>query len=250
MTNYKITIQYDGSRYDGWQRLNGNNNTIQGKIEDVLCRMCGHKMEIHASGRTDKGVHALGQVANFKLNTDMQPCEIMDYLNRYLPEDIAVTDIATVPERFHSRLNVKAKTYVYRIWNSTVPDVFRHKYMYTVDGDIDTEKMKKAAEYICGTHDFMGFSSLKRYKKSTVRTIYSLTVERIGAEVVIRIRGNGFLYNMVRIIAGTLLEIGTGERDEKSIVDIFESGNREIAGRTLPAKGLTLLEAEYGEENI
>ena len=126
MLNFKITVQYDGTRYNGWQRLSDDPNTIQGKIEDVLSRMTGHRVEINASGRTDKGVHALGQVANFKINTELTAAEIKDYLNRYLPEDIAVIDICEVDERFHSRLCVKAKTYVYRIHNSNIPDVFRH----------------------------------------------------------------------------------------------------------------------------
>ena len=248
MKNYKITIQYDGTRYNGWQRLGNTSNTIQGKIEDVLSRMVGHSVEIHGSGRTDKGVHACGQVANFKINTELSVLEIKDYLNRYLPEDIAVIDACEINERFHSRLCVKSKTYVYRIWNSNVPDVFRHKYMYTVEDKLNLDAMKKTAEYMLGTHDFSGLSSLKKYKKSTVRTIYKITVEKQDAEIIITVNGNGFLYNMVRIISGTILEAGLGLRVPESVLDIFENKTREMAGKTLPAKGLMLLEVDYGED--
>lgn len=248
MKNYKITIQYDGTRYNGWQRLGNTQNTIQGKIEDVLSRMVGHSVEIHGSGRTDKGVHACGQVANFKINTEFSASEIKDYLNRYLPEDIAVIDACEVHERFHSRLCVKSKTYIYRIWNSDVPDVFRHKYMYTVEDKLDFDAMKKTAEYMLGTHDFSGFSSLKKHKKSTVRTIYKLTVDKQNDEIIITVKGNGFLYNMVRIISGTILEAGLGLRTPESVLEIFESKTREMAGKTLPAKGLMLLEVDYGED--
>lgn len=248
MLNFKITVQYDGTRYNGWQRLGDDANTIQGKIEDVLSRMTGHRVEINASGRTDKGVHALGQVANFKINSDMSASDIKDYLNRYLPEDIAVTDICQVDERFHSRLCVKSKTYVYRIHNSSVPDVFRYKYMYTVEEKLDIASMQKTAEQFLGTHDFIGFSSVKKNKKSTVRTIYKISVEKIGDEVEIVVTGNGFLYNMVRIIAGTILEAGLGQRVPESVPEIFENKVRSEAGKTLPAKGLTLINADYGEE--
>ncbi len=248
MLNYKITVQYDGTRYNGWQRLGNDANTIQGKIEDILSKMVGHRVEINASGRTDKGVHALGQVANFKINTDLTLNEIKDYLNRYLPEDIAVTDICQVDDRFHSRLCVKSKTYVYRINNSNVPNVFGHKYMYTVEEKLDLDAMRKTAVLFEGTHDFIGFSSLKKNKKSTVRTIYKISVDKVDDEITITVNGNGFLYNMVRIIAGTILEVGLGKRTPESVLEIFEHKVRSEAGKTLPAKGLTLLDIDYGEE--
>ncbi len=245
MKNYKITVQYDGTRYNGWQRQGNTPNTIQGKIEDILEKMTGHKVEIHGSGRTDKGVHAKGQVASFKINTEISDDEILEYLNRYLPADIAVTELSRADERFHARLNVKRKTYLYRIHNSVIPDVFEHRFMYTVTETLDVEAMQSAAKEFLGEHDFEGFSSVKRFKKSTVRTIYSVGVQRFGDDVVFAVTGDGFLYNMVRIMAGTLLEVGTGRRGADTIAKVFETKNRELAGETLPGKGLTLLSVEY-----
>lgn len=245
MKNYKITVQYDGTKYNGWQRQGNTPNTIQGKIEDILEKMTGHKVEIHGSGRTDKGVHAKGQVASFKINTEKSDAEIQAYINQYLPEDIAVTEVSVADERFHARLNAKRKTYLYRIHNSCVPDVFQHRFMHTVPDHIDVEAMQKAAKEFVGEHDFEGFSSVKRFKKSTVRTIYSVGVQRFGDDVVFAVTGDGFLYNMVRIMAGTLLEIGIGKLGADTIAKVFETKNREFAGETLPGKGLTLLSVEY-----
>ncbi len=245
MKNYRMTVQYDGTRYNGWQRQGNTPNSIQEKIENILEKMTGHSVEIHGSGRTDKGVHAKGQVASFRIKTEKHQEEIMDYLNTYLPEDIAVPDLQEVDERFHARLNAKRKTYVYRIHNSSIPNVFEHRFMHTVTETVDEVKMKSAAKKFLGEHDFQGFSSVKRMKKSTIRTIYSIGVERFGDDVVIAVTGNGFLYNMVRIMAGTLLEIGLGACDESVIDEVFETKNRELAGATLPGKGLTLLSVEY-----
>ncbi len=246
MKNYKMTVQYDGTKYNGWQRQGNTPNTIQGKLEDILSRMSGHKVEIHGSGRTDKGVHAMGQVASFKLETEKTDAELQSYINRYLPEDIAVTELSQAEERFHARLNAKKKTYMYRIQNSSVHNVFENRYMFLSEETLDVEKMQSAAGLFLGEHDFLGFSSVKRSKKSTVRTISDISVERMGDEVRILVSGNGFLYNMVRIISGTLLEIGMGERDADSIERVFETKNREMAGVTLPGKGLTLVSVEYG----
>lgn len=245
MKNYRMTIQYDGTKYNGWQRQGNTANTIQGKLESILEKMTGHKVEIHGSGRTDKGVHAKGQVASFKINTQKSDGEIKDYLNCYLPDDIAVIDLTEADERFHARLNVKRKTYIYRIHNSNVPDVFSHRFMHSVADFIDVEPMKIASKLFLGEHDFAGFSSVKNFKKSTVRTVYSIGVERFGDDVVIAVTGNGFLYNTVRIMAGTLLEIGLGKREAESIAKVFETKNRQMAGETLLGKGLTLLSVEY-----
>lgn len=245
MKNYRMTLQYDGTKYNGWQRQGNTKNTIQEKLEEILGKMTGHSVEIHGSGRTDKGVHAKGQIVSFKIAAPYSADEIKEYLNRYLPEDIAVTALFETDERFHARLNAKRKTYAYRIWNSSVPNVFEHRFMYTVAEKIDVEAMKKAAREFLGEHDFWGFSSVKRFKKSTVRTIYSVGVERFGDEIVFAVTGNGFLYNMVRIMAGTILEVGLGRRSIESISEVFETKNRESAGETLPGKGLTLLSVEY-----
>lgn len=247
MKNYAMTVQYDGTRYNGWQRQGNTPNTIQGKLEDILGKLCGHRVEIHGSGRTDKGAHALGQTASFRIETGLDDTELARYMNNYLPEDIAVVALAEADERFHSRLCAMSKTYIYRIWNSSVPNVFERKYMYTVPEEIDLDKMNRAAECFSGTHDFRPFSSVKGHKKSTVRTIYYIGAERLGNEIRITVKGNGFLYNMVRIISGTLLEVGLGMRNPESVADVFERADRSAAGATLPAKGLTLLKVDYDE---
>ncbi|MEE1013272.1 MAG: tRNA pseudouridine(38-40) synthase TruA [Clostridia bacterium] len=244
MKNYKITIQYDGTRYNGWQKQRNTKNTIQERFENVLFRMCGRKVEIFASGRTDAGVHAEGQVANFKCETDRTCEEIMAYLNRYLPEDIAVTSVAEVGARFHSRLNAVSKTYEYQIAVNK-PNVFIRKYVFTTDRNPDIEKMRSAARLLLGKHDFKGFSSVGKTKKSTVRTLNAIEIISENGIITIRMNGNGFLYNMVRILAGTLFEIGTGNLDENVIHEIFEEKNREKAGVTLPACGLKLVEVFY-----
>lgn len=247
MRNIRLTIEYDGSRYDGWQRLgkHSGQTTIQGKLEEVLTKMTGEPIELIGSGRTDAGVHAYGQVANFHTNTQMKCYEIKHYLNRYLPRDIAVFDVKEVDERFHSRLNVKSKTYVYRIAIGEVPSVFDRKYTYYCFDRLDVAAMERAAAYLVGCHDFKAFSSIKKTNKSTVREIYSIDIEKDSQEIKIFVHGNGFLYNMVRIIAGTLMEVGKGERRPEDMRRILSSLDREQAGPTAAAQGLFLQEVEY-----
>lgn len=244
MKNYRITVQYDGTRYNGWQRQGNTKNTIQERFENVLSKMCGEAVEIFASGRTDAGVHANAQTANFKCNTDMTTDEVMEYLNHYLPEDIRVTAISLASERFHSRLNAVSKTYEYAIATQK-PDVFIRKYVYRAEETPDIEKMRLAAGLLVGTHDFKGFSSVGRTKKSTVRTINSIDIAENDGIIKITINGNGFLYNMVRIISGTLYEIGTGKKDVSVIAEVLQTGNRPLAGVTLPACGLKLIGVFY-----
>lgn len=252
--NYKVLVRYDGSRYGGWQKQTKSPTTIQGKIEAVLEKMCGCPIEIAGSGRTDAGVHANGQVFHFKAAVSLQPDEIQNYLNRYLPEDIAVLSVETAPERFHSRLSAKGKRYVYRIWRSEIPPVFERKYVCNLRKLMPEEKeilpdvaaMKTAAKLLLGTHDFKGFTSLKKTKKSTVRTITALTIEERGPEIVITFEGDGFLYHMIRIIVGTLLEVGFGKRSAQSISQVLENGIREQAGFLAPPEGLCL-DAVYYE---
>ena len=244
MKNYKITIQYDGTKYNGWQRQGNTKNTIQEKFENILNKMCGAPVEIFSSGRTDAGVHAQGQVANFKCTVDMTCIDIMDYLNRYLPEDVAVTCVCEVDGRFHSRLNAVSKTYEYRI-AVTKPDVFIRKYVFASSIAPDVQKMRLAAQKLCGTHDFKGFSSIGKTKKSTVRTINYIDITDQNSIIAITINGNGFLYNMVRIICGTLYEIGIGKLGSEVIDEVLENGIREKAGATLPACGLKLGEVFY-----
>ena len=248
--NYRMTVQYDGTRYLGWQKLGAAGSeqygrTIQGKLEAILSRMTGEDIEVNGSGRTDAGVHAVGQVANFKTAFHTSEQEIMHYVNRYLPEDIAVTDVREAPERFHARLNARAKTYRYTILNSAAPDPFRQRFEYRYEGALDTERMRAGAELLCGTHDFRNFCSSRRTKKSTVRTVYSIDADRDGDRIILTFRGNVFLYNMVRILAGTLIEIGRSERQPEDIPALFDAGSRASAGYTAPARGLTLVSVEY-----
>lgn len=246
MRNFKIILQYEGTRYQGWQRQDSTGNTIQGKLEALLGKMTGTGfVQVNGSGRTDAGVHALGQAASFKLETDMAPQEIMRYMNRYLPEDIKVIDICEMPERFHSRLNAKKKTYVYRIWNTPIPCVFERRYVYEMEEQLDLEAMERAAALLIGKHDFKAFTSTKKSKKSTVRTIESITIERKGNEVVLTYKGDGFLFHMVRILTGTLIEVGLHERDVLSVQTLLEKGTREMSGTLVPAKGLCLVIVEY-----
>lgn len=242
---YKMTVQYDGSRYKGWQSQKKTDATIQGKLSAVLEQFAGEPVDIQGSGRTDAGVHAMGQVASFELKRDCTPGEIMDYVNHYLPEDIGVIKVEEAQPRFHARLNADSKTYVYRIWNSKKPNVFERKWMYTIEEPLQLTAMRQGAFYVLGTHDFAAFCAFGKKKKSTVRTIYALDVEAAGEEVRISVTGNGFLHHMVRILVGTLVEIGLGRRKPEEMLSILESGNRENAGVTMPAKGLILWQVTY-----
>ena len=243
--NYKLVISYDGSRYRGWQRLGDTDATIQGKIENVLSRMTGEKIEIIGSGRTDAGVHAACQVANFRSNTSMTCDQILAYLREYLPEDIGIHSITEVDDRFHSRFSAKEKTYRYRIWNSSDPCVFDRKYVWKTDEVLDVALMHMAAQEFVGTHDFLAFCSNKHFKKSSVRTVRKFSVEQVGPEIVFTVTADGFLYNMVRIMVGTLFEIGIRKRQACEIAEILESRVRDNAGITAPAKGLCLMEVTY-----
>ncbi len=243
--NYRFLIQYDGSRYSGWQKQGNTQKTIQGKIESVLEKMTGTPVELQASGRTDAGVHAYGQVANAHFKTELSFEEIRDYLNRYLPEDIAVLEVVSAHPRFHSRLNASAKTYRYRIRTSPVKDVFSRKYACSMAGPFDADRMRRAAALLTGTHDFTSFCGNRRMKKSAVRTIYDIHIEETKDELVMWFTGDGFLQNMVRILAGTLAETGLGKRTPESMTDILEAKNRDAAGITMSAHGLALMQADY-----
>ena len=244
MRNLRLDICYDGTRYRGWQRLPGRDDTIQGKIETALSRILGEPIEISGSGRTDAGVHAEGQVASFHCESDMSAEEILLQLRRYLPEDIGIYSCKEVSPRFHARLNAKEKTYRYRIWNSTMPCVFDRRYVTVIPEKLDLDAMVQTAAYFIGEHDFSAFCGNAKMKKSTVRFIRSLDVERFGEEIRITVTGNGFLHNMVRIIAGTLIEAGRGARRPESVAELF-GGKRAEAGFLAPAQGLCLMEVEY-----
>lgn len=246
MKNYEMVIQYEGTRFQGWQRQTSTDNTIQGKLEAILSKMCGVSIEINGAGRTDSGVHARGQVASVKLPTKKSPAEIMEYLNEYLPEDIAVVSVKEADERFHARLNAKGKHYQYRIRTSAIPDVFSRRYVYVNDTKLDVSAMRLAAEQLSGKHDFKAFTSNHRTKKSTVRTI-NIKISETPEEIVLDYTGDGFLYHMVRILTGTLIEVGEGKRPPESMDDILAGMERANAGALVPAKGLTLMEVYYKE---
>lgn len=242
--NIRLKICYDGTRYKGWQRLPGVDNTIQGKLEQTLSRILGEEIEIVGSGRTDAGAHAMAQVANFHCDSEM-PCEeILENLRRYLPENIGIDSCQEASARFHARLNCTGKTYRYRIWNSEKPCVFQRRFVYVLPEELDVEGMQKAAAYFLGEHDFSAFCANKKMKKSTIRRLDAISITREGEELVFSFTGDGFLYNMVRILVGTLVEVGLHKRDADSIPALF-GAKREEAGYLVPAQGLCLMEVTY-----
>jgi len=244
MRNLRLDICYDGTRYRGWQRLAGRDDTIQGKLETALSRILGEEIEISGSGRTDAGVHAKHQIASFHTESTQTCEEILEQLRRYLPEDIGIHSCKDASPRFHARLNAKEKTYEYRIWNSGAPCVFERRWVAVMPEKLDLAAMSEAAQHLCGEHDFSAFCGNAKMKKSTVRYIRSIEILTVGNEVRLRFTGNGFLHNMVRILVGTLVEVGRGERTPESIEELF-GNKRAEAGFLAPAKGLCLEEVTY-----
>lgn len=244
MYTYRLTLCYDGSRYNGWQKQGNTKNTIQEKLETLLSRLTGEEVEVNGSGRTDAGVHAMGQVASFRTSAEQDCDALLRDMRRYLPEDIGAVSLEPAEPRFHARLNATGKTYVYRVWTEECPNVFERKFLYTVTESLDVAAMREAAEHLLGPHDFMSFCANKRMKKSTVRTITELRIEQLGGELRFSVSGDGFLYNMVRILVGTLLEVGMGKRSADSIPALLEAKDRSQAGYLVPPHGLRL-EAVY-----
>ena len=234
MQNYKLTLCYDGTRYRGWQKQGNTAQTIQAKLETLLSRALDQPIEAAGSGRTDAGVHARRQVCSFRAETGKSCAEILALLRQYLPEDIGALSLETAPERFHARLSAVRKTYVYRIWNSDVPCVFERKYTYREPRALDLDAMRRAAEPLLGRHDFSAFSSGRKTGRAATRTLESVSIERDGEEVRITFTGDGFLYNMVRILTGTLLEVGLGERRAEDIPAVLASRDRPRSGFTAP----------------
>ncbi len=245
MQNYKLTIQYDGTRYNGWQRQGNTENTIQGKLNEIIGKYLGGEIDIAGSGRTDAGVHAYGQAANFKTEKFLDKDKFLADINSYLPQDIRIIKVESVDERFHARLSAVSKTYEYVIDNGTVADVFARKYSYRIEQPLDVEKMRKAARFLTGTHDYISFCGNKKFKKSSVRTVTDISIVESAGKITIFFTGNGFLQNMVRIMAGTLIEVGLEKKDAESMTDILEAKSREAAGMMAPAEGLFLREVEY-----
>ena len=282
--NFKMKIRYDGTRFQGWESQPGVEMTIEGKIETVLRRMledemgegaltsektslktlgkisgedaadnkdntalinAGMPVKVIASGRTDAGVHAIGQVANVHLDTDMTAADIQSYLNRYLPDDIAIEDLKDASERFHARYNALGKTYRYTCYYGDSKPVFDRKYVNVLDQEPNVRAMRQAAEYLIGTHDFKSFCANPRMRKSTVRCVDSIEIEKEGPYIRMYFHGNGFLQNMVRILSGTLLEVGFGRMTPERVGEVLEAKDRKLAGPTAKAQGLCLMEVDY-----
>lgn len=254
MYSYKCITAYEGTRYNGWQRQGNTDNTIQGKIEEILSKMLETPIEIIASGRTDAGVHALGQVFHFHCSADLfavsTDAEFLTALNGYLPKDIRILSIERCSSRFHARLNAEQKTYQYRIDISPYGNLFLRNTTHHIAAPLDLQAIKRGADYLLGTHDFKSFCSNKRMKKSSVRTIYDIQIHEDYEHqlLLFTFTGNGFLYNMVRILSGTLIEIGLGLRSYEDIPAILKGCDRGLAGHTAPAKGLFLLSVQYPSE--
>ena len=243
--NYKLTIAYDGTRFFGWEHQPGTELTIQGKLETVLSRMTGTDVEVIGAGRTDAGVHARNMIANVHMETALSEEEIRDYLNHYLPEDICVKDVRICSDRFHSRYNAIGKTYRYTCWTGPLKPVFDRKYVWVLEQAPDIERMRKAAGYLAGTHDFAGFCGNPRMKKSTVRTVDRIEIAQKGSYITFTYHGTGFLQYMVRILTGTLVEVGQGLRDPESIPALIEAKDRRLSGPTAPACGLCMMQVDY-----
>lgn len=244
MQNFRLIMMYDGSRYYGWQRQPGK-DTIQGKLEAVLERMCGKPVEVIGAGRTDAGVHARNMVANVVLDTPLETEEIREYLNRYLPEDIAVKEVKEAGPRFHARYNATGKTYCYTCFDGAVKPVFDRKYVYVLEEHPDMAAMMAAAEVLRGEHDFRNFCMNPRMKKSTVRKVDQIRIEREGDYIRFTFHGTGFLQNMVRILVGTLLEVGYGRMSLSQVQEVLNTAERQKAGPTAPAQGLCMMQVDY-----
>ncbi|HBY20730.1 MAG: tRNA pseudouridine(38-40) synthase TruA [Clostridiales bacterium GWE2_32_10] len=245
MNNYKLIIQYDGNKYKGWQRLGNTDDTVQARIENVLSKMLDRKIEIIGCSRTDTGVHALGQVANFMVNDKLNVLDTKNYINKYLPEDICVTEVIQASERFHARYNANGKTYLYKIWNKEHANPFMRKYSMYVKEKLNIEIMREASKYFLGEHDFTAYTNAKSKSKSMLRNIKSIEIKEINNFIEIRISGDGFLHNMARRIIGTLIEIGLDRKKGEDIPRILELKKRDQTGEMALACGLYLEEIRY-----
>ena len=244
MRNFKLTLSYDGTRYFGWERQPGK-DTIQGKLESVLSRMCGAEVSVIGAGRTDAGVHARAMVANAYMDTELDAEQIRAYMNRYLPEDICVNDVREAADRFHARYRAVGKLYTYTCYVGGAKPVFNRKYVTVLDFQPDVEAMRQAAQHLIGEHDFKSFCANPQMKKSTVRIIDSIEIARRKDYLYFDFHGTGFLQNMVRILVGTLLEVGKGSLTAGQVSEILNAKDRRLAGPTAPPQGLSLMRVDY-----
>ncbi len=246
MRNIKLTLEYDGSRYQGWQRLGKgeSENTISNKLLEVLKRMTGEETELLCGSRTEVGVHAYAQVVNFKTACKDTLLNMKQYLNRYLPMDIAVTGIEEMPERFHAALNARSRTYMYRIQIGDVPGVFDRRYAWYSFKTPDISRMKEASKLLLGRHDFRKFSSVKK-NKNTEKEILDINIYGDPEEIQITIEATDFLHNMARILVGTLIEIGLGKREISDITEILDVNSSTLASAPCDPKGMYLQDVRY-----
>ena len=250
--NYKLTICYDGSRYYGWEHQ-PDRDTIQGKLENVLTKMCGEFIDVLGAGRTDAGVHARGMVANAVFDAadkerggrERTPDEIREYMNRYLPDDIVILQVSEASQRFHSRYNATGKTYCYTCYVGQTKPGFDRRYVTRLEGMPDIAAMNQAAAYLTGMHDFASFCGNPKMNKSTVRTVDSIRIQQKGDYLTLSFHGDGFLQHMVRIMTGTLLEVGFHRMQPSDVITILQGKKRSLAGPTAPAQGLCLIEVDY-----
>lgn len=240
----KLTISYDGTNYCGWQ-VQPNGVTVQQVLEDALKTATGESTRITGSGRTDAGVHAVGQVAHFDTESSIPPERFYKALNAHLPQDIRVIKSQLVDENFHACTTAKKKTYEYSLYFSEVEKPLKDRYAVKIDKKPDISVMKEFALELVGEHDFKAFCASGSGAKTTVRTVYAIDIDGENDDIKITVTGNGFLYNMVRIIVGTLLLAGYGELDKSALKDMLKTGKRPVAIKTLPAKGLCLKSVEY-----
>lgn len=244
MRNIKLTIEYDGKDFNGWQKQ-PNKLNIQGEIEKAIENITKEQIELYASGRTDAGVHSLGQVANFKTESKIPIEKMAIAINSQVKNSIRIIKAEEVDENFHSRYNCKRKTYKYVINNSNYGSAVYRNFEYHMPIKLDYDKMEKAIKFFEGEHDFSGFKSSGTSSKSSIRIIYKAKLEKDGDRIIIELTGNGFLYNMVRIISGTLVDVGLGKIEPDEIENIIKMKDRSKAGKTLPPQGLFLVKVEY-----
>lgn len=247
MNTYKITTSYDGTRYKGWQRQQNTQETVQGILEEELRRMLGNNVKINGSGRTDSGVHALGQTASFSTKEKVDVECLHTGLNERLPDDIRILNIEKVPNHFHARKSAVGKCYEYHVDTGQKPNVFTRKYCFHYPHELNIPDMRKAVYYLKGKHDFSAFTDL-RDSDDTIRIIYDIRIEKKEEKLIFRFYGNGFLYHMVRILTGTLLDVGSGKISPEQIPVILKEGDRKWSGFPAPAKGLFLVEVYYDDE--
>ena len=240
----KLTLSYDGTDFCGWQKQE-NGYSVQQAVEDAVFKLTGEKVTVTASGRTDAGVHALGQTAHFDTNVNIPPEHFAKALNTCLPVGVKAQKSERVSDKFNARKDAKRKTYEYSLYVSDAENPLKERYSARVYGEIDLEKMRSAAKLLEGEHDFKAFSATGSNVKTTVRTVYGISADKTGEDIKIRVTGSGFLYNMVRIIAGALVKAGKGELSESDIVAALKTGDRKLLGITMPAKGLCLVNVGY-----